>query len=323
MPTGKIGDYLTYLADSNLYNPVAEWIMSKPWDGQSRLRDLYDTVTVEGDQAQQMKEAFMRRWLISAVAAAFEPDGVSARGVLVFQGEQYLGKTQWFKSLAPPELGVVQDGMLLRPDDKDNVKQVVSHWLVELGELDATFRKSDIAQLKAFIPRKRDILRRAYARKESEFARRTVFFASVNPTEFLHDPTGNSRYWTIACKSIDHQHGINMQQLWAEVLELYRAGETWLLEQEEFEGLNEQNKGFEVIDPIEEVIETGLEWSDPVGMWRWASATDVLRELGFERPSVSDSTKAALFLRARNGGASKRTGKSRLLRVPLKRANRA
>jgi putative DNA primase/helicase len=49
----------------------------------------------------------------------------------------------------PKELGVVQDGMMLRPDDRDSVKQVVSHWLVELGELDATFRKSDIAQLKA------------------------------------------------------------------------------------------------------------------------------------------------------------------------------
>lgn len=323
MPTGKVGDYVTYLADSNQYNPVAEWITSKPWDGQSRLQDLFDTVVVAGDAgAERLKQVFMRRWLISAVAAAFQPDGVSAHGVLVFQGEQYLGKTKWFKSLVPAALGVVADGKLLRPDDRDSVKQIVSNWLVELGELDATFRKADIAQLKSFLTKDRDVLRRAYARRESEFARRTVFFASVNAKEFLHDPTGNRRYWTVECKSIDHDHGIDMQQLWAEVLTLYQAGESWFLSGDEFTGLNEQNKSFEVIDPIEELISSWLEWSDPPAVWRWSSATDVLRELGFERPSVSDSTKAALFIRARNGGVSKRTGQARLMHVPLMRSKR-
>ena len=31
--TDKLGDFLTYLSDKNLYNPVAEWIDSRPWDG--------------------------------------------------------------------------------------------------------------------------------------------------------------------------------------------------------------------------------------------------------------------------------------------------
>ena len=317
MATGKLGDYVTFLADGNLFNPVARWIESKPWDGQSRLQDLFDTVSVEGgEQANRMKEAFMRRWLISAVAAAFESDGVSARGVLVFQGEQYIGKTQWFKSLAPADLGVVQDGMLLRPEDKDSVKQIVSHWLVELGELDATFRKADIAQLKSFIPRKRDILRRAYARRESEFARRTVFFASVNPKEFLHDPTGNSRYWTLECTAIDHAHGIDMQQLWAEVLCLYRAGEPWFLQEEEFQGLTEHNKDFEIVDPIEELIINGLRWNDPVATWRWRSATEVLRELGRDTPSKADATQAAHIIRNKNGKRSRKTNGARSLLVP-------
>jgi predicted P-loop ATPase len=323
LPTGKIGDYVTFLADSNPYNPVAEWVQSKPWDGQSRLQDLYDTVTVAGGEpAATMKAAFMRRWLISAIAAAFEPDGVSARGVLVFQGEQYLGKTQWFKSLVPAELGVVQDGMLLKPDDKDSVKQILSHWLVELGELDSTFRKSDIAQLKAFIPRKRDILRRAYARRESEFARRTVFFASVNPKEFLHDPTGNSRYWSLECESIDHAHGIDMQQLWAEVLTLYQAGESWLLQEEEFKGLTASNRDFEVLDPIEELIAGGLNWQDPPAVWRWASATDILRDLGRDTPTAAEATRAAHIIRSRNGRMSRKTNGVRSLLVPERRPRR-
>jgi hypothetical protein len=315
MPTGKVGDYVTYMADQNLHNPVANWITSQPWDGQSRLQDFYDTVAAEGDE--NLKNTILRRWLISAVAAAFNPEGVSAHGVLVFQGAQYMGKTAWFKRLVPPELRhVLQDGMMLRADDRDSVKQIVSHWIVELGELDATFRKSDIAQLKAFLTRDKDILRRAYARRESEFARRTVFFASVNPKEFLHDQTGNRRFWVIECKSIEYDHGINMQQLWAEVLTLYRAGEPWVLQAEEHQTLEENNKSYEVIDPIEELIMSGLRWNEPPAAWRWRSATEILIELGRDTCSQGEATRAAHLIRQRNGGMSRKTNGSRALLAP-------
>lgn len=320
MPTQQVGDYLTFMADQNLHNPVANWIESKPWDGQSRLQDLFDTIGAVGESqdanVRVIKETLMRRWLVSAVAAAFQPNGVSAHGVLVFQGAQYMGKTAWFKRLAPKDLGVVQDGMMLRPDDRDSVKQVVSHWLVELGELDATFRKSDIAQLKAFLTRDKDILRRAYARKESEFARRTVFFASVNPREFLHDQTGNRRFWTIECSSIDYDHGIDMQQLWAEVLTLYRKGEPWVLQGDEHSSLEGHNKEFEVIDPIEDLIGSGLRWSEPPAAWRWRSATEILVELGRDTCTQGEATRAALIVRARNGGLSRKANGMRQLLAP-------
>lgn len=315
MPTDKVGEYITYLADKNLYNPVAQWITSQPWDGQSRLQQLYDTIDAH-DNA--LKEVLIRRWLISAVAAAFSHDGVSAHGVLTLQGEQYLGKTKWFKGLVPDELGVLKDGMLLRPDDKDSVKQVCSFWLVELGELDATFRKSDISALKSFITNKSDVLRRAYARRESHFARRTVFFASVNPKQFLHDTTGNRRYWTIEAKHINHDHRIDMQQLWAEVHALYQAGESWYLAPDEMMRLNSANEEFQVVDPITERIQSRLDWEQPESMWTYRSATEVLIECGVDRPTQSDATRAATVLRSLNGNRGKRTGAARQLLVPAK-----
>ena len=48
------------------------------------------------------------RWMVSCIAAVFNPDGVSAHGILVLQGDQYLGKTKWMKSLAPRELSVIK-----------------------------------------------------------------------------------------------------------------------------------------------------------------------------------------------------------------------
>jgi putative DNA primase/helicase len=307
IPTGSLGSFLTYLSDQNLYNPVANWITSRKWDGVQRLRHLYNTIKADGEEDDvrvwDLKAAMMRRWMISAVAAAFNPNGVSAHGVLVLQGDQYLGKTKWFKSLVPPELGVIADGLMLRTDDKDSVKTVVSNWMVELGELDATFRKSDIAALKAFITKDRDILRRPYAKLESEYARRTVFFASVNPRQFLHDPTGNRRYWTISCAAIDHDHNLDMQQVWAEAYEAhYMKGESWFLSPDEMAALNDHNRDHEVLDPIRERMLSRLDWECTDGLrWRWLTATDVMTELGFDRPTRADVTHAGQILQELNG----------------------
>lgn len=317
VPTGPLGDFLCYMADQNLYNPVANWITSKPWDGKSRLQDLYDTIQAEDEP---LKEVLLKRWLVSAVAGAFKHDGISAHGVLVLQGDQYLGKTKWFKTLVPAELGVIQDGLMLRPDDRDSIKQVVSYWLVELGELDATFRKSDIAQLKSFLTRDKDVIRRAYAKMESEYARRTVFFASVNPREFLHDQTGNRRYWTIEAKWIDHSHSVDMQQLWAEVYELWKAGEPYYLSEAEMGLLNKSNEEFVVIDPIQDRINSKLSWSADAAYWTWKSATDILLDVGIDKPTQSDATRAAAYIRQKNGNNGKRTATGRMLWCPPKAA---
>lgn len=313
MPTDKLSDFVTYLADSNPFNPVAEWILSVPWDGQYRLNDLCNTIEATNND---LKCILITRWMVSAVAAAFEPDGVSAHGVLVLQGDQYLGKTKWFKSLVPAHLNVIQDGLMLRPDDRDSVKQCVSNWLVELGEIDSTFRKSDIAQLKSFITKKNDVIRRAYARKESNYARRTVFFGSVNPKQYLHDATGNRRFWTIEATRIDHSHNINMQQLWAEIHHYWKQGEDYYLSPDEMDRLNDHNQEYTVADPIQERLQSKLDWDQSHLNWSWRTATEILIEVGIERPTQSDATKAAAFIRQLNGGQAKRSNGRSVLCAP-------
>lgn len=321
-PTAKVQDFITYIADQNPYNPVANWIESKPWDGVSRLQDFYDTIEAKNEftdpDATKLKETLIKRWLISAVAAAYSHNGISAAGVLVLQGDQYLGKTKWFKTLVPSDMDLLKDGLLLRPDNKDSVKQVVSYWMVELGELDATFRKSDIAALKSFITKDSDELRLAYARKESHFARRTVFFGSVNPRQFLNDPTGNRRYWTIECESINHSHKIDMQQLWAEVLNVWKGGEGYYLLHDEMDLLNAHNESFTASDPVEERMLERLDFDAPQNMWSWRQATSVLLECGVDRPTRSDSMAASALLRKHNGGQTKRkNGKTLQLCPPV------
>lgn len=303
MATGNIQDFVCAIADKNLYNPVANWITSKKWDGVSRFTEFCDTITEAQTRTlsdgRKLKDILIMRWMISAIAAAFNPDGVSAHGVLVLQGEQNLGKTSWLKSLVPDSLGVVKDGLTLNPSDKDSVMLCVRNWIVELGELDATFRKADISNLKSFIPADRDVLRRPYARLESEFARRTVFFASVNPKQFLHDNTGNRRYWVIECKKINSRHGIDMQQLWAEIYEnLYKKGISHFLDKDENEALNENNENYMSITPCVELCEESFQWSKQPS--QLLTATEIAILSGIERPTKGDINEIAEYIRQKH-----------------------
>lgn len=298
--TGNLTTYLTAIADSNPYNPVLTWITSKSWDGLTRLPDIYETLRAKKEKTdpsvRHLKERLMLTWLVSGVAALCEPDGVSTQGMLVLQGGQNVGKTSWFKSLVPKDLEVRADGMTLKPDDRDSVFQVISKWLVELGELDATFRKADIAQLKAFLTKDRDILRRSHARKESNYARRTFFGASVNDLDFLKDPTGNRRFWTVECEGVDFNHGIDTQQLWAEVLTLYQKGTPWILTEDEIALLNKHNEKFQSTDPIEDRIMTTYDWEHGFGP-TWKGATQVCMELGIDHPNKQQKDAAGRILR--------------------------
>ena len=143
------------------------------------------------------------------LAAALKPRGFRGRGVLTFQGPQGIGKTSWVASLVPDP--VLRDMVIkldhhLDPNNKDSILGAISHWIVEIGELDSSFKK-DVARLKGVLTSDSDKVRRPYARTESEYPRRTVFFATVNDNNFLVDSTGNTRWWTIPLASIKYQHG--------------------------------------------------------------------------------------------------------------------
>lgn len=313
MATKHIPQYLITLADENPYNPVATWIESRPWDGVSRLDAFHATVRSVGNPA--LKEKLLRKWLLQAVAAAFAPDGIPAQGILTFVGPQNIGKTTWFQRLAPPELDAILTGHTLDTRSKDSVFIALSFWLVELGEVDATMRKSDISALKSFVTQPLDKIRRPYAATESNFGRRTVFGATVNDPQFLHDPTGNRRFWSIEVDGFVLDHGIDMQQLWAEVLKLWQSGEKFHLDQAEVAELNEHNQAFTVADPIEELLLGKFNWRDPKG-WEWLTATEALIKIGVAQPTKGQTITASRVLNNANGGRKRKSNGRKLFAVP-------
>jgi putative DNA primase/helicase len=289
LPRENLTDYVKAIADANAYNPVLEWIDSKSWDGTSRIQELADTLVCNNPSFRTL---LLRRWLISCAAALLHK-GFWTKGVLTLHGAQDLGKTSWFRRLVPAELYAFREGLSLDATSKDSVMTAVSHWIVELGELESTLRR-DMENLKAFISQTSDRLRRPYDRVDSEYPRRTVFCASVNSEKFLKDDTGNGRFWVIAVESVDHNHNIDMQQLWAEIVSLYRAGEQWHLTPDEKENLNAGNEKFRQVSPIEEMLTTNYDLGATAV--RWITATQLLLEMGYDKPTRSQTTEAGQTL---------------------------
>ena len=236
------------------YHPVQKWITAKAWDGVDRLPEIMATVQLAASASSELSGLLLTRWL-TACARALLPASPSLRpfcpqGVLTLQGPQGIGKTQWIKSLAPPDSGWISTGRVLDPHDRDSVQQATSFWIVELGEVDATFRRSDVAALKAFVTSEVDIYRSAYARREERIPRRTVLAASVNRKDFLVDDTGNRRWWTLACEGLAWQHTIDTQQLWAQIYHMAASGAPWWLTPQETESLSIANREHEAKDPL-------------------------------------------------------------------------
>lgn len=319
IPNGNVPAFVDAIAERNPYNPAAEWILSKSWDQVDRLSSFYSVLTERPDYPSDLKHVLMYRWLLSAAAAVLRPDFM-ARGVLVLQGPQHIGKTSFFRSLiSDPVLAksVFKDGQHIDGNDKDSLITAIAHWIVELGELEGTLRK-DLARLKGFLTSTTDKIRRPYARSDSEYPRRTVFGASVNEDQFLVDPTGNSRWWTIPVIQVNYNHGIDMQQVFAQLAIDLESGAQWWLTRDEEKMLEAQNVAHRSVSVIrEQLIESfDMERKD-FPNWPAMTAIQVLLELGYDRPTNPQCKDCASHLRDLLGEPKRINGQYKW-RVPLR-----
>jgi putative DNA primase/helicase len=309
--TGWLYQFVDEVAAKRSYNPVGEWILSQPWDHKDRLPELYDTIIEGDDYPAGLKEALMERWMLSVAQAALAKGPFRARGVLTLQGAQGIGKTSWIGALLPA--GKLRNDCILLDhhldgSNKDSIINAVTHHIVEIGELDSSFRK-DVARLKGFLTNDCDKLRRPYARDVVEYPRRTVFAATVNDDRFLVDATGNSRWWTIAAKLIRYEHGIDMQQLYAQLAEQLKAGEQWWLTPKEERQLAEYNMRHRAVSAVAERV---LEYINPEAHdGAYMTAIEVLRAINIANPTTSQCKECAAVLRESYGPSKRVQGRDR------------
>lgn len=320
MQTGLVPQMVDALSDENAYNPAANWIRSKPWDGVDRLPAFCDTITARDGYPEPLKVVLMTKWILSAAAAALVPNNFRSRGVLTLQGPQGMGKTSWGLSIIDHPLlrdALIKTDHHLDAGDKDSLLGAIDHWIVEIGELESSFKR-DVSRLKGFLTAGSDKVRRPYAKVAAEYQRRTVFYATVNVGDFLVDTTGNSRWWTIAVEKINFNHGIDMQQLFAQLADELKAGKQWWLTPEEEQMLEEQNSkhlsASVVRDQVLAIVDPDV---DDISDCRPLTASEVLVLAGIERPTNPQAKECANLLRKWFGEPRRIQGRERW-RVPMR-----
>ena len=171
--------------------------------------------------------------------------------------------------------------------------------------------------MKGFLTSDCDKIRQPYARTYSEYQRRTVFFASVNQSDFLVDMTGNSRWWTVPVSKINYQHGIDMQQLFAQLAEDFGNGKQWWLtrqEEELLEACNIEHKRVSVIrERLLEKVDLDLIGKDGNPAM---SASEVLAKLDYLKPTNPQCRECGGILRELFGEPKKIRGIYKW-RIPL------
>jgi predicted P-loop ATPase len=316
--------YVNAIAADNPFNPVDQWIRSKPWDGVGRFEDLARTLTPSPSQDPALLRLILRKWLVQCVAIGVSNDSRQmARGVFTIQSTQYAGKSRWAKALVPGMEHLVITGLVVDPGNKDKTKIAVSYWISELGELDATFKKADLAALKAWISQDEDVMRLPYAATESRFKRRTSFFATVNGDRYLNDDTGNTRFWGVSVSAVNPNHGIDMQQLWAEICAAWEGGELSYFTPAEMKLVDQTvTEEHAVHDSWFERIAAGFEWDgfDPLkpDHANALSATQVGVATGTLVPNSSDLQRIAAAVKKLGALAGPRKGELRTWALPPK-----
>ena len=286
VPTSDIADWVLMLADQNNYNPVYDFLNESPWDGISRIPEFLDTIICENIPLRDM---LVNKWMIGAIATGLSKIGLAHQGVLTLCGPQYCGKSSWFCSLMPDHPNLTLGDHSLTPTDKDSVRTATRFWLTELSEVDGAVRKSDVSSMKSFLTRKLDVYRCPYDRADTEAPRNTAFVATVNDPKFLRDSTGNRRWWVLDVKSLNAEHNMDMQQVWAEYYNLFLSGASQFLDKDEFSLLNASNMNHTVKPSIDELIRERYLWEEDQRLLR-KSATQVLVDCGIDLGG-SDKTK--------------------------------
>ncbi|KEZ84886.1 hypothetical protein IO99_17950 [Clostridium sulfidigenes] len=276
------------LSQENSYNPAKDYFEAcyKNWDHkEGRILELSNTIISSKDYDDKLKYMLLKRWLIGTANIAFNDGAKNMNGVLVIQGGQGIGKTRWIKTLLPNSNWIDTD-KYINPKKVDDVVDVTSALIVELGELKTSLTRDKVDTLKMFFTRCNDRYRRPYAIKLEEYPRVTSFYATVNNSEFLEDDTGNRRYWCIRVEKMIVDHNVDINQLWGEVMYLlrYKKEPHWLSKDEE-QQLYTSNSEFEVKTDADTKIMDMLDWSFPKEKWVYTTFSEICSYLGLKSNS--------------------------------------
>jgi len=302
--------YINKYANQNRYNSFYNLLTKTKWDGIDRLNDFYNTLRVKPEHID-LRNTFLLTWLKQFIYTScftskypYESKKIS-RLLLVLQSKQEGGKSTWVKNLLPAKMekDFINIGATLKTDDDRHMLGLVTKLIVELGEIEKSFKHSDINAFKAFYGRTVDTLKMIYVTFPVDFERTTSFIATTNDFYFLKDNTGSTRFMIIPLDDdykdekglsilCNGRHKIDMLMLYRQVFE----NEDWVnfeLSVEDKEIQKELNNQFTMNDTMEDLFfeEFSREISDTAPLY---TCTEILRKMGYSATAIHKKTRNEL-----------------------------
>lgn len=257
----KINDSLKLETERSKFHPVKDYLLELAWDGTKRVDDLL--VDYFGVERNLYTSEAIRKTLCGAVARIMNP-GVKFDIALILVGNQAIGKSSFFRKLG----GKWFSDTFMTVHGKEAFEQIQGAWIVEMAELSG-LRKAEVEAVKHYLTKQEDMYRPAFGKNIETYPRQCIFVGTTNSKYFLRDPSGNRRFLPIdTCPEnamlsvIDDLDQAEVDQIWAEAVQLYKKGEPLVLSREaaKVAGI-EQAKHSEVDERaglIEEYLNTKL-----------------------------------------------------------------
>lgn len=288
-------------ARKDSYHPIRDYLDALEWDGNNHIGLLTGyiessdpPIVYRSGDALPLHHVYFYRWLIGAVAKVYTG---AQNAMLVLDGDQGIGKSTLAHWLCPLP-GFFLEGPI-NVADKDSDVRLLSNWIWEVSELDATTRKADQSAIKSFITKEVVTVRKSYGRFDIKKPAMASLIGTLNNTSgFLADESGSRRFLITKIDRIDLAYQkIDQAQLWAQARDLFRAGKTWHLVGEEKAAQQEQNNRYEVSTVLEDYIEKYFVFDpsndQPISM------ADILSELARRDIQVSGSERSQAMELAR------------------------
>ena len=280
----KLFAALAIVGGQHKVNEVADYLRGLKWDGKKRLETLF--IDYLGAEDNVYTRAVARKSLAAAVARAID-GGVKYDYMPILAGPQGIGKSTLLGTLG----GKWFSDSLTTFEGREAAEMLQGTWLNEIGELNA-MSKNEVAAVKQFLSKRNDIYRAAYGRRSEEHPRRCVFFGTTNDAEFLRDSTGNRRFLPIdvgineARMSVFDDLPGNVDQIWAEAVMYWRAGEALYLTGEAYRLAQEAQERHKEESGTEGMIYDFLEMEVPTN---WDQLDITQRRMWIQGSSRADN----------------------------------
>jgi predicted P-loop ATPase len=233
------------------FNPLLEFIKENKHNTTTgHIKAIANTIkTIDAEFA----EFFLTKWLVAMIASIH---GHHSPLMLILQGNQNSGKTQFLRRILPSELhkyiGEVSPGM----KDVDFYLLMTQMLLIIDDECGGKSKKDEQHQ-KSISSKQIFNIRKPYGRGNVTLQRLAMLCGTTNLEEILNDITGNRRNIVIDFQGYDFEayNEVNKTLLFMEAYHLYNSGYNYELSKEDILYLNKHDYKYTTPTTANELIQ--------------------------------------------------------------------